>query len=212
MQIAEADDNAVGFNGVQNPVRPGKRLNETVHFKVLVHPERIERRRVKARQEHIDHDEQIDLPRLDALGQVFVVILELVRRRVKIDVERLVIVLNRGVQKIARGLVQRVRLKAFLRQRVFGIVFIRSKAEDRRNGQIAVLLGKLAFELRVVFHRHRDGADGKDGVEARHTLTLEGIKAVAFRFLVKMLQRVADDLANALRRAHRLFNVDGANL
>ena len=208
----EADDNAVGFNGVQNPVRPGKRLNETVHFKVLVHPERIERRRVKARQEHIDHDEQIDLPRLDALGQVFVVILELVRRRVKIDVERLVIVLNRGVQKIARGLVQRVRLKAFLRQRVFGIVFIRSKAEDRRNGQIAVLLGKLAFELRVVFHRHRDGADGKDGVEARHTLTLEGIKAVAFRFLVKMLQRVADDLANALRRAHCLFNVDGTNL
>ena len=126
--------------------------------------------------------------------------------------ERLVIVLNGGVQKIARGLVQRVRLKAFLRQCVFGIVFICGKAENCRNGQIAVLLGKLAFELRVVFHRHRDRADGKDGVEARHTLTLEGIKAVAFRFLVKMFQRVADDLADALRRAHRLFNVDGANL
>ena len=54
--------------------------------------------------------------------------------------ERLVIVLNGGVQKIARSLVQRVRLKAFLRQCVFGIIFIRSKAEDRRNGQIAVLL------------------------------------------------------------------------
>ena len=91
MQIAEADDIAVGFDGVQNPVRPGKRLNEAVHFKILVHPERIERRRVKARQEHIDHNKQIDLPRLDALGQVFVVVLELVRRCVKIDVERLVI-------------------------------------------------------------------------------------------------------------------------
>ena len=212
MQIAEADDIAVGLDGVQNPVRPGKRLNETVHFKILIHPERIERRCVKACQEHIDHNEQIDLPRLDTLGQVFVVILKLVRRRVKIDMERLVIVLNGGVQKIARSLVQCVRLKAFLRQRVFGIIFIRSKAEDRRNGQIAVLLSQLTLELRVVFHRHRDGADGKDGVEARHTLTLEGIKAVAFRFLVKMLQRVADDLANALRRAHRLFNVDGANL
>ena len=212
LQIAEADDIAVGLDGVQNPVRPGKRLNETVHFKILVHPERIERRCVKACQEHIDHDEQINLPRLDALGQVFVVILELVRRCVKIDMERLVIVLNGGVQKIARSLVQCVRLKAFLRQCVFGIVFIRSKAEDRRNGQIAVLLGKLALELCVVFHRHRDGADGKDGVEARHALTLEGIKAVAFRFLVKMLQRVADDLANALRRAHRLFNVDRPNL
>ena len=109
-------------------------------------------------------------------------------------------------------MVERVRLKAFLRQRVFRVVFIRSKAEDRRNGQIAVLLSQLAFELRVVFHRHRDGADGKDGVEARHALPLEGIKAVALRFLVKMLQRVADDLADALRRAHRLFNVDGANL
>ena len=84
MQIAEADDIAVGLDGVQNPVRPGKRLNQTVHFKILVHPERVERRRVKACQEHIDHNEQIDLPRLDALGQVFVVILELVRRCVKI--------------------------------------------------------------------------------------------------------------------------------
>ena len=212
MQIAEADDIAVGLDGVQNPVRPGKRLDQTVHLEIFVHPERVERRRVKACQEHIDHDEQIDLPRLDALGQVFVVVLELVRRRVKIDVERLVIVLNGGIQKIARGLVQCVRLKAFLRQRVFRVVLIRSKAEDRRNGQIAVLLGKLTLELRVVFHCHRDRADGKDGVEARHTLTLEGIKAVAFRFLVKMLQRVADDLADALRRAHRLFNVDGTNL
>ena len=91
MQIAEADDIAVGLDGVQNPVRPGKRLNQTVHFKILVHPERVERRRVKACQEHIDHDEQIDLPRLNTLGQVFVVVLELVRRRVKIDVEHLVI-------------------------------------------------------------------------------------------------------------------------
>ena len=91
MQIAEADDIAVGLDGVQNPVRPGKRLDQTVHFKILVHPERVERRCVKACQEHIDHNEQIDLPRLDTLGQVFVVILKLVRRRVKIDVERLVI-------------------------------------------------------------------------------------------------------------------------
>ena len=54
--------------------------------------------------------------------------------------ERLVIVLNGGVQKIARGLVQCVRLKAFFRQRIFGIVFICGKAENRRNGQVAVLL------------------------------------------------------------------------
>ena len=81
----------VGLDGVQNPVRPGKCLDQTVHFKILVHPERVERCRVKACQEHIDHNEQIDLPRLDVLGQVFVVILELVRRRVKIDMERLVI-------------------------------------------------------------------------------------------------------------------------
>ena len=38
------------------------------------------------------------------------------------------------------GLIERVRLKAFLRQCVFGIIFIRSKAENCRNGQIAVLL------------------------------------------------------------------------
>ena len=63
--------------------------------------------------------------------------------------ERLVIVLNGGVQKIARSLVQCVRLKAFLRQCVFGIVFIRGKAENCRNGQVAVLLSQLPLELRV---------------------------------------------------------------
>ena len=113
MQIAEADDIAVGLDGVQNPVRPGKRLNQAVHFKIFVHPERVERCRVKACQEHIDHDEQIDLPRLDALGQVFVVILELVRRRVKIDVERLVIIDPEVFEMVQREMAKRGKGKKY---------------------------------------------------------------------------------------------------
>ena len=66
-------------------------MNQTTKPAACPDSVRVERRRVKACQEHIDHDEQIDLPRLNTLGQVFVVVLELVRRRVKIDVEHLVI-------------------------------------------------------------------------------------------------------------------------
>lgn len=45
-------------------------------------------------------------------------------------------------------------------------------------------------------------------LKPRHTLALQGIEAVAFGFLVKMLQRVFDDFPNTLWRTHRPFNVD----
>ena len=34
-------------------------LNQAVHFQVFIHPQRIQRRGVKAGQEHIDHDQQV---------------------------------------------------------------------------------------------------------------------------------------------------------
>ena len=68
--------------------------------------------------------------------------------------------------------------------------------------------GKLLLELRIILHRHGDGTDSKHGIKARHTFALQGIEAVAFGFLVKMLQRVFDDFPNTLRRTHRPFNVD----
>ena len=45
-------------------------------LEVLVHPKRVERRSVKAREEHIDDDEQIDLALLHALRKILVIILE----------------------------------------------------------------------------------------------------------------------------------------
>ena len=45
------------------------------------------------------------------------------------------------------------------------------RAGTKKDGQAAPALGKLLFELGVVFHRHRNGAYGKNGVESRHALT-----------------------------------------
>ena len=56
LKIAEADNIAKGFDRVQNPVRAGKRLNQAMHFQILIHPQGIQRGGVESSQEHIDHD------------------------------------------------------------------------------------------------------------------------------------------------------------
>ena len=70
-------------------------------FQVLIHPQRVERSRVKSRQEHIDDDQQIYFPLFRSLRQVFIVVLELVLRRIKAGVEDRVIIQNCGVKEIS---------------------------------------------------------------------------------------------------------------
>ena len=49
LQISEADDIAERLDTVQNTVCPAERLDQPMHPQILVHPQGIERRRVKSR-------------------------------------------------------------------------------------------------------------------------------------------------------------------
>ena len=78
LQIAEADDIAKGFYAVQNTVGTTERLDEPVHFQILVHPQRVERCCVKACQEHIHYDEQIQFLVFHTERNILIVVLELI--------------------------------------------------------------------------------------------------------------------------------------
>ena len=66
LQVAEGDDVAVRLDRVEDPVRPAERLDQAMQSQVLVHEQRVQRGRVEAGEEHVDHDHQVDLPVLQA--------------------------------------------------------------------------------------------------------------------------------------------------
>ena len=88
------------FDGVQNPVRPAEGLDQSVRLQVLVHPQRIQRRCVKACQEHVHHNQQVQFLVLHPKGYVLIVILELVAGRVVGGVEHFVVIVNSRFQEI----------------------------------------------------------------------------------------------------------------
>ena len=106
LQVAEADDIAKGLDAVQDTVCPAERLNQTVHLQVFVHPKGVQGRGIEARQEHIDHDQQVKFFILHAERYIFIVILEPFAIGRVVRVEHLVVVLNGGIQKIPAALVK----------------------------------------------------------------------------------------------------------
>ena len=57
MEVTEADDVAVGFDGVEDAVGPGEGLKEAVHSEVFVYPEGVEGGCVKAGEKHVYDDQ-----------------------------------------------------------------------------------------------------------------------------------------------------------
>ena len=182
LQIAEADDVAVCLDGVQNTVGAGKCLNKPVLLQILVHPQGIEGRGVKTGQEHIDNDQKIHFTPFHAQREILVVVLELLRGRIKIHIEIGIVLSNRCFQKIAGGFIETVGIKVLIRENIPGIGFICAVAENGGDIELASAFGKLFFQLSIIFHRHRDRTDCQNGVEARHALPLQGIKAIALVF------------------------------
>ena len=121
---------------------------------VLIHPKSIERGRIKTREEHIHHNEHIQLAFLHAFGHIFVVVGKLVSR-IKIAGEHRIVVRYRIIQKIAVGLVElRRTLAVFLQQQSIRlrIIIIHAVTVDQRYLQ-PLFLGQrclLTFELRIV--------------------------------------------------------------
>ena len=63
-----------------------------MHTQILVHPEGVQRGRIKSGKEHIDHDEKVHFLLFHPHREVLVVILELLGRGVEIGVEHRVVI------------------------------------------------------------------------------------------------------------------------
>ena len=100
---------------------------------VFVNPQRVERRGVKARQEHVDHDGQIHLALLHAVGQVLVVVLEALGTRVEARGEHRVVVRDGIRKEVSARRVQALHIKALVGQATTIVGLVWAKAVDNRH-------------------------------------------------------------------------------
>ena len=236
LQIAETDDITKGLDAVQDTVCPAERLNQTVHLQVFVHPKGIQGRGIKARQEHIDHDQQVKLFIFHAERYIFVVILEPFTIRRVVRVEHLVVILNGCVQKIPAALVEVGGIfRVFLIQNPVCFRFIGSIAVNGGNAQpLGRVCRHLLFELLIIqlCHRHRSHAENRiktaDALfllDFLHRTTLgrghlchirQQIKLIRFvspiGFLVEVVEDVLCHQRNTLGSHECLFAVNVPNL
>ena len=107
--LAEVEDVAVRLGVVEHAVGSRERLNQSVVFEILVHVEGVEVFGIKAGEQHVHHDDDVDLLRvgqvgigvlliLDALLDVLIVEIEVVD--VVVGAERRVVV---GDDSLERG-------------------------------------------------------------------------------------------------------------
>ena len=84
----------------------------------------------------------------------------------------MVVIGDSGFEEVAGGLVELVGFEAFVREYVFGIVFVGAETVDGGDVKVAVICFELVLEFSVVFHCHRNGRDREYGIEACHMATL----------------------------------------
>ena len=207
-----------------------------MHLQVLVHPKGIQGRGIEARQEHIDHDQQVKFLVLHAERYIFVVILEPFTIGRVVRMEHLVVILNGGIQKIPAALVEVGGIfRVFLVQNAIRFRFIGSIAVNGSNAQpLGWVCRHLFFELLIIqlCHRHRCHAENRiktaDALfllDFIHRTTLgrghlchirQQIKLIRFvspiGFLVEVVEDVLCHQRNTLGCHERLFPVNVPNL
>jgi len=182
--LAEIEDVAIGFGVVEHAVGARKRLNQPVVLEVFVHVEGVEVFGVETGEQHVHHDDDIDLLRvghvlvgvlliLDALLHILIVEIELANAVV--GVEARVVVGDDGLECLllfVRFLfvVDLLLRKVFLYLLHILVVFggRRENAGDVQRLDVAVF--SLFFWLRgleqcVIFNRVIDRGRGQQGIE-----------------------------------------------
>ena len=99
-QVSEAYHVATVLDTVQYAVGTAVCLQQTMHLQVLIHPEGVECLGIKTCKEHIDYDKYIYFLVLHAKRQVFIVVLELLARRIILGTKHVVIVLDGSIQEV----------------------------------------------------------------------------------------------------------------
>ena len=232
LQVAETDDVAEGLDRIQNTVGAAERLDQAVHFQVLVHPQGVQGGGVEAGEEHIHHDEQIQFLVFHPQGNVLVVVLELVAVGGIVGAEHLVVVPDGSVQKIPAGLVQAGSVLAvFLVQDAVRLALVGAVAVNEGHPQLFggvgghLLLEFLVVPLGQVHRSHRknrvEPAEPPGVLDLLHGVLFaaghlgdvgQGVEPVetlaAVGFLVEVIQDVPGDHLHPLGGHEGFFPVD----
>ena len=164
--VAEVEDVAVGLGGVEHAVGAAERLDQAVVLEVLVDVERVEVLAVKAGQQHVDDDGEVDLLAallrqvgvgellvLDALLHVLVVEVELVDRVV--GAEALVVVGDDRLEGLLLLLGVVLVVLAFLRQVFLDLAHVGADVARRREDGGDVERDELGIGLLLLVLRGR---------------------------------------------------------
>ena len=185
--LAEVEDVAVGFGRVEDAVGAGESLDQAVVLEVLVDVERVEIHGVKASEEHVDDDGDVNLLLalvgqvtigeplvLDALLDVLVVEVEVVD--VMVRAVLLVVVgddgFERGFLALRVVLVVLLLLGEVLLDLLDVLVTLRWRREDGGDlqgnelGVVGLELGLELLEYLVVLDRVVDRGGGQQRVKA----------------------------------------------
>lgn len=129
---------------------------------------------VEAGEEHVHHDDQVDLAVFHPARQVLVVVLEPVGARVVAGPEHVVVVLDRVFQERARVTVERIGVERFIIEDAVRLGLVRAVAEDQPDLQALVRwkLRHLHLELVVVTAGGIDRRGREQRVESSNSLPL----------------------------------------
>lgn len=184
-----------------------------MHFQIFINPQGVESCCIKAGQEHIDHNQQINLTLFYFIGQVLIVILKALAGCIKVRLERLVVVTDCHIQKIARTLIELIGIKALIFQNaICAVCFVGSKRVDGCNRQLAVLFFDLFFQFQIIFFADWNRTDCQHGVKSIYTLTFQAVIGIAHCFLIEVFQNILYNLGNTLLRSQCFFGINGSNL
>ena len=198
LEIAEADDVAVGLYRVQDAIGAAERLDEAVVLEVLVNPKRVERLGIEAGEEHVDHDDHVELTILHAFGQVLVVVLELLRRCVEARREHGVVVVDGGCEEVAVGRVEALHVEALVGKAAALVALVGAEAVNEGDLKgLAAALRLDALKGRVVHLGHAYRRAAEDGVEAHHALVLQQVVRAAPGLLGVAVEHVIHDEVDA---------------
>ena len=174
---------------------------------VFVHEQGVEPGRVKPREEHAHHDQQVNLAQLHLLGQVAVIVLKPVAVHAEAGLEVRVVVANGGGQKLFGAAVQGGHFQAFVLNVANGfLLFI--GGERKNGGHAQRLVGALlqVFERLVIELGRVHAADGKHGVKPL------AARLQAVGFSAEVVQDVLRDFFNPLGVQQGLFVLGGGQL
>ena len=167
-KVAETHNIATVFECVEYSVCARVGLQQSLHLKILVHPQRVHALGVKTREKHSYDNKYVDVLVLRAQRQVFIVVLKLLRTCIVRGSKRLVVFLYARLQKILACCVKTVHVFGVLLNGAVLVFCLVGLCGE--YGGYAQLLGSgqrhLTLQFFVILYCHLYAVTGEDRVKA----------------------------------------------